>query len=474
MLKEKNLKRSYLLADYISTNIALLLFNVFRYYNLPKVTEEFWSLSQFLLSPTLVVGQIVFPLFMLLIYYMSGVVSEVYLRSRAQELLSTVCTAFIGAFALFFAVLINDLTLDRTHDYSLFLVLFALLFVVVYIPRVILTTRTQHKLLRGEINFPTLIIGYSSVPQLFPRQLQKLYRGLGTKVVGLIDSENRAQFSSTGTDLPIYNLSDIDDVCRRLNVARLLVIPHPKGWVDTLDVVNKLFRLDIPTLIAAEDLPGYLFNTELATMRTEPYIDITRSRLSASTLNIKRATDVVVSAIMLLLTAIPIAFTAVLIKIDSRGPVFYRQRRVGLHKREFNIVKLRTMHQRSEADGPTLSSPGDARVTRVGRILRKYRIDELPQFYNVLVGDMSIVGPRPERPHYVALIIEREPAYTLLFRVRPGITSLGMVKYGYATSVDEMITRSKFDMLYLENISIVTDLKIILHTARTVLNGEGI
>ena len=146
------------------------------------------------------------------------------------------------------------------------------------------------------------------------------------------------------------------------------------------------------------------------------------------------------------------------IRLDSKGPVFYRQERIGFHKKPFRIIKFRTMIPEAEAEGPRLSAEGDERVTKCGRFLRKYRLDELPQFWNVLCGEMSLVGPRPEREYFISKILQKAPYYSLLHQVRPGLTSWGMVKHGYASTVDEMIERSRFDLIYLENISLMTDM----------------
>ena len=180
------------------------------------------------------------------------------------------------------------------------------------------------------------------------------------------------------------------------------------------------------------------------------------------------------SAVALLALTPVFAVIALLIKRDSAGPVFYRQTRVGYRKRPFGIIKFRSMRTDAESGGPALSTPDDPRITHVGRFLRKYRLDELPQFWNVLRGDMSLVGPRPEREHYVRQIVERVPYYSMIHQVRPGITSWGMVKYGYASSVDEMIERLRYDLLYIENVSFGLDIKILFHTVNTVLTGKGV
>ena len=215
-------------------------------------------------------------------------------------------------------------------------------------------------------------------------------------------------------------------------------------------------------------------NPRMTSVASEPLINITTANIPPSTVNLKRVGDVVVSALALVCLLPVFAAVAVAIRHDSPGPVLYRQERVGYRKRRFRIIKFRTMRTDAEADGPALSSADDPRVTRVGRFLRKYRIDELPQFWNVLTGDMSIVGPRPEREYFVRQIVEREPRYSLIHQVRPGITSWGMVKYGYAGSVDEMIERLRYDMIYLENVSLGVDLKILFYTVHTVLTGKGV
>ena len=158
---------------------------------------------------------------------------------------------------------------------------------------------------------------------------------------------------------------------------------------------------------------------------------------------------------------------------DSKGPVFYTQERLGLHGTPFRIVKFRTMFVDSEGGTPLLSSDQDSRITVVGKRLRQTRVDELPQFWNVLKGDMSLVGPRPERAFFAEQIVQHSPHFLRLQQVRPGITSWGQVKYGYAENVNQMRQRLRYDIMYLENISLLLDLKILLFTVRTVIRREG-
>jgi exopolysaccharide biosynthesis polyprenyl glycosylphosphotransferase len=187
----------------------------------------------------------------------------------------------------------------------------------------------------------------------------------------------------------------------------------------------------------------------------------------------KRAFDIALSLIALIIGIPLYVLIAVAIKTDSRGPVFFRQERIGFKGKPFQIFKFRSMRTDAEHSGPQLSSEKDPRRTKVGGFLRKTRLDELPQFINVLTGDMSIVGPRPERQFFIEQIVKKAPYYVRLHRIKPGITSWGQVKFGYAENVDEMIERMKYDILYLENMSLGLDIKIMIYTGLIMIQGRG-
>jgi lipopolysaccharide/colanic/teichoic acid biosynthesis glycosyltransferase len=189
---------------------------------------------------------------------------------------------------------------------------------------------------------------------------------------------------------------------------------------------------------------------------------------------IKVSIDYICTIICLILLIPVILILAIIIKISGRGPVLYLQKRVGRYGKSFTIYKFRSMHAGNIDGFPLLSGEKDKRLTPVGRFMRKHKLDEIPNFINVLKGEMSLVGPRPEQQFYIEQIIEKEPNYKILHNIKPGITSWGQVKYGYASNVQEMLERLEYDLYYYEKRSLWFDLKIVFYTAGTVLRGEGV
>lgn len=472
MISETRQRIKYIIGDYISTNIAWLLFNIVRFYFLDKNTEDYGSLSSFLNSQQLLIGQIIIPLIMIIIFYLSGYYNKVFLKSRLQEIINTFSTSFIGMIIIYFIILINDQIPDRFGNYELMTILISIMFGTTYLTRFIITQIATHNIHNRKWAFNTVIIGTSQSAIKLEEKLRTSKKSMGFNIIGYINTFDYDEPKKL--NLPIYNIEQLPKLCNELNIKNLIIIPHRHGLKATMELINKLFPLDLPMYISPDLYHLLTSKARVSNVVGEPLVDISKAEMSESTINIKRLSDIIVSAISLILISPLLLILAILIKRDSSGPVIYKQRRIGLHKIPFYIYKFRSMKVDAEINGPTLSTLDDPRITKIGKIMRKYRLDELPQFWNVLKGDMSLVGPRPEREYYIKQIITKAPYYSLIHQVRPGITSWGMVKFGYASTVDEMINRLKYDILYIENVSFIVDLKILFYTIHTVFTGKGI
>ncbi len=471
MISERKQRLCYVAGDYLSSNVAWFAYNCVRYL-LGTVEGHYASLEQFLLAPMVLVGQLVFPLMMMAVYCLSGYYNKVFRKSRLQEVATTFWSAVINTLLIFFVALINDVIKERGTDYEMLLLLLSLLFFVIYAVRAIITSRTSHKIKSRQWSFNTLIIGRGTTAVAFVNKLVNQRYSLGYNVKGFVSIPGESD--AKDVSLPCYTMDEVAEVCHNEQIEELIVVPTRHEDSQLLATINRLFILDLPIKMTPDRSNVLLSQVRISDMYGDPLVDISGSNMSESGKNVKRCIDMLVSAILLVVLLPFFGIIAALIKLDSKGPVFYTQERMGYHKNPFRIIKFRSMRDNAEQDNtPQLTSENDPRITRVGQFMRKYRIDELPQFWNVLVGEMSIVGPRPERKFFVDQIVERVPSYALLYQVRPGITSLGMVKYGYAKNVDEMVERLSYDLLYLENMSLINDLKIMVYTIKTVLTGRG-
>jgi len=460
----------YVVGDYVMSNLAWFAYNIVRY-QLGAVAG-YGDLGSYLTSNIVVLGQIFFPLMMMVTYVFSGYYNNVCRKSRVQELLTTLASSGINTLAIFFLALINDVIGVRGSDYEMIFILWGMLFGFVYLVRFLITNNASRQIKSRRWTFPTLIIGSGSAGIAFATKLNSMRKSTGHEIKGFVNipGENPVK----GNPLPCYELDELKEVCENEGIWELIVVPSRDDIHQNMNAINKLFSLGLPIMISPERFNMMQSQVRISDIYGEPLVNISRSSMSDSGKNIKRAIDVVASTLALIALTPVYTIVSCIIKATSPGPVFYLQERIGRHNKPFNIIKFRSMVKDAETAGkPQLSSDDDPRITPFGRFMRKYRIDELPQFWNVLKGDMSIVGPRPERKYYIDQITKRVPAYALLHQIRPGITSMGMVKFGYAKNVDEMVERVKYDLMYLDNMSLLNDLKILIYTIKIVFTGRG-
>ena len=355
----------------------------------------------------------------------------------------------------------------RRLDYLVILVLFGLLFILPYLGRIAVTSRMLAKLRRHEWTYSTLIVGNSRKARSIYKRFRDSDSIWNYEVVGFIripDEEEEEEETSPIEGLPVWDMDHIEQICLEKSIDQIILTPKRYSERRVMNILNRLFPLGIPVKIVPDTLSFITGEIKLNDILGIPLVDITSPRMSDCQTNIKRTLDVVLSSLALTILSPLLLWIAIKVKTGSKGPVIYRQQRVGRHQKPFEIYKFRSMCVDSEVNGPQLTGEDDPRITKFGKTMRKYRLDELPQFWNVIKGDMSLVGPRPERAYYIEKIMARAPYFCLVFQVRPGITSWGMVKFGYAANVEEMVERSRYELVYLNNMSLQTDAKIMIYT----------
>lgn len=421
MSQRRKLQLCYILVDFLSAELVWLSFLLFRWlvydgrmFSVDSVLipafDFWWPL-------------ILYPIGCLLVYYLSGYYLRVFRKRLTQELVTTFVSSVVITIVAFFIIIIDD-QVENYHRYMVSMcVLWLLQFCISYLPRLAVTM-----LIRRHATLPATIT--------------------------------------------IHSEADIQNI--HPNKGDLVVVDLPDSHEELLyRIIQRLYPLDVEIAMVPKLYDMLTGAARIAELNDNPLVMITQHKASDSELCIKRAFDIVVSALALIVLSPLYALLWVLVYCSSKGPAFYSQERIGLHGKPFAIYKFRTMVQHAEDELPQLSADDDPRITPVGRFMRKYRLDELPQMWNILRGDMSVVGPRPEREFFIRQIVEKAPYYCLLYKIRPGMTSWGPIRVGYTDTLQKMIDRLNYDIVYMENMSIRLDIKILFFTIGVILDGKG-
>lgn len=461
----------YVLWDWFASVVTWSVFFCFRktmepgdmFANLNVVVEDknFW------------IGIIIIPFAWLLLFMLSGSYQKVYLKSRVRELGQTILVTLIGAIVLFFAIILDDNITNYKLYYTLFVMLYGLQFSLTYIGRLIITSVTAKRIHNGEIGFNTLIIGSNGNACSIYKEISEQKFASGNIIVGFVNVFDKDAYKVEKYIPHLGSYNDLADVIKNYDIEEVIIaiersetetIDKILVALESADVTVKIIPLMQELVFGAVKQEG-IWHASL--------IQVTPDPMPVWQQVAKRLFDVIASILVIVLLSPVYIFTAIMVKCSSPGPVFYRQERIGQHGVPFNMLKFRSMYVDAEDRGPQLSKDNDPRITRWGKFMRKVRLDEIPQFFTVLGGKMSIVGYRPERQYYIDQIVQKTPHYRMLLRIKPGITSWGEVKFGYASTVDEMVERLKYDILYIENMNLAVDIKILIYTVLIVVQGRG-
>lgn len=453
----------FLLSDYISSVLSWSLFFYLRKTWIEN--EDFQTDDNFWL------GIFLIPIFWMVLYFIQGTYIEIRRMFRLKLLNLTISGSIIGSLVIFFSIILDDQVRGYEGYYWNLLILFCVHFVITAIPRMFVNTLLIHSIRGPENGFKTVIIGGTEKAIDIYEEIQKNRKNVNS-FIGYVNMNGNDR-KLDGTIPYLGHFEQLDEIKKTQDIDEYIIAIESS---EHNKLMNIMLKIDDGNA-RIKSLPDTYVILSGTVKMTNIYgallLEVISDVMPFWQRVIKRGMDFVFSLLAVILLLPFYFFSALAVKSSSPGPIFFLQDRVGKNGRSFKIIKFRTMVVNAEQNGPQLSSENDPRITKVGKFMRKTRLDEFPQFINVLIGDMSIVGPRPERQFYIDQISKIQPQYNQLTKVRPGITSWGQVKYGYAENVDQMLQRMKFDLLYLKNRSLSLDIKIMFYTFVIVLKAEG-
>ena len=472
-MNKKRLALLYFVVDWLASILAWTLFYFFR-----KAHEDlyinYWDrITNSFTTPSFWLGVAIIPICWLILHAVTGAYEKVYQKSRLKELGQTFFITLIGVIVLFFVVILDDEVASYKSYYQSFIALFTLQFVITYIPRVIITTSVISRIRSKKLGFNTLIVGSNDNACAIFKEIEEEVKPSGRRLIGFLNVYDKKEYKLAEFLPRLGSYREIEQIVKEHDVEEV-IIAIERSEVETMKVLLSVVdttNANVKIIPAMQDL---VFGTvKQSAIWQAPLVQVTPELMPVWQRVVKRAFDIVASLLALIILSPVFLACAIIVKATSKGPIFYAQERIGKDGKPFKMAKFRSMRVDAEASGtPQLSSDDDPRITKFGKFMRKVRLDEIPQFWTVLKGDMSLVGYRPERQYYISQIMACNPRYRYLYQIRPGVTSYATLYNGYTDTLDKMLTRLDLDLYYLRNHSVWFDVKVLGMTFLSIISGR--
>lgn len=453
--------------DFIAALLSWLILYLFR-------THTITGALQYHISSEILLNSVLIAIFWVLFYSFFGFYVDIYKKSRVKEFLRLCSYTFFGITIIFFLLLVEipGIT-DYTFYYKIFIAYYLIQLLLTGFLKMGVITHIKFLIKKKKIRFNTLLIGSNQSAKDIFQEIENSYESLGFRFVAYLHVFEKGSHMLEGKLRHMGEYRNMGKILGRCRIQNVIIAIEPSEHKKIAEILNILEDYPVRISIVSDIYHLLIGSVKVNYIFGLPLMEINQNLIPIWQKILKRWIDISISLFILIFGFPVLLVISLITAFTSRGPIFYSQERIGKNGVPFNIFKFRSMHVDAELSGPSLSSQEDPRITNWGRFMRKTRIDEFPQFYNVLMGDMSLVGPRPERQFFIEQIVKQAPHYKHLHKVRPGITSLGQVKFGYAENVTEMVKRLQYDILYIENMSLTMDFRILAYTILIMIQGRG-